>query len=127
MSEEESITEIQKPKFSKLAIVAVMCCLLGVILYYVGADFKWSTLPWVYGPKQKASTISKILRCSAGVLWAVSVLLSCKSQEVIKRSKGELRGKRLALGAAVASIGFLACVSIGPILIEYIVLYFKPP
>jgi hypothetical protein len=62
------------------------------------------------------------------MLWAASVLLSGISQEVIKRSKGKISGKRLALGTMVASIGLLACVSIGPILIEYIQFYFfKPP
>ena len=127
MSEEESIIEIQKPKFSKLAIVAVMCCLLGAILYYVGTDYNWSNFPWDYGPKQKASTISKITMLSGAVLWFVSFLLSGISQKVIKRSKGKISGKWLALGTGVVSFGLLACVSIGPILIEYIQLYFKPP
>jgi hypothetical protein len=130
MSEEENIIEMQKRKFSKLAIVAVMCCLLGVILYYVGIDFKRSDLPWIYPvtPRQEASTISKITRITGAMLWAVSVLLSGISQEVIKRSKGKLSGRWLALGITVVSMGLLACVSIGPILIEYIQFYFfKPP
>ena len=130
MREEECITERQKQKFSKLAIVAVMCCLLGMILYYVGADFERSDLPWVYPvtPRQEASTISKITRFSGSMLWAVSVLLSGISQEVIKRSKGKISGKWLALGTTVVSMGLLVCVSIGPILIEYIQFYFfKPP
>ncbi|MFX0210205.1 MAG: hypothetical protein ACFFDT_29760 [Candidatus Hodarchaeota archaeon] len=138
MGEEENITEIQKPKFSKLAIVAVMCCLLGVILYYVGANFMWTILPWVYGVPShqlytkfsqllKANSISRFIQFSGAMLWALSVVLSCVSQELIKRSKGKLRGKWLALGAAVVSIGLLAWFSIGYILIENIIYYFKQP
>lgn len=120
MSEQESITEIQKPKFSKLAIVAMICSLLSVILFYVGEIYWMSILPWVYGvsPRQlykvrshlrTAYDIRGFLTMGATILlWGISVSSCCLSQEVIKRSKGKLRGKWLALGAVVVSTGQLA-------------------
>jgi len=118
MSEEEKIIEIQKPKFSKLTIVAVMCCLLGVILFYVGTNFKWSILPWVYGVSArqlyteyslyiKASTVSRTITFSAGMVWFVGGVLSIISQAVIKRSNGKLRGKWLAWGTWFVSFGLM--------------------
>ena len=120
MSEQESIIEIQKPKFSKLAILAMIFALLSVILYYVGANFGMSILPWVYGVSSSqfyrvrshlrtANDIHGHLTMGAPILlWGISVASCCLSQEVIKRSKGKLRGKWLALGAAVVSTGQLA-------------------
>ena len=131
MSEEDSIIEIQKPKFSKLAIVAVICSLLSVISPYVGRSFVFSILPWAYGmtveqfwynPSTRpiaghAIAISKffapILLCMASVLsWVTSLF-------VIKRSKGKLRGIWLALGCVVVSIVKTVLPIIDKILLQY--------
>ena len=119
MSEEKNIIEKQKRIFSKLAILAMICSLLSVILYYVGANYWMSILPWVYGvsPRQLykvrshlsfAYDIRGFLTIGAPILlWGISVASCCFSQEVIERSKGKLRGKWLALGAVVISAGQL--------------------
>ena len=100
MSEEKNIIEIQKPKFSKLAILAMIFALLSVILYYVGAIYWMSILPWLYGisPRQLYKVRSHLRTAydirghlTMGVpilLWGISVAsccLSCTSSAKVRQ------------------------------------------
>lgn len=108
MSEEESIIEITKPKFSKLAIVAFICGLFSVLTHYLAITFLVSYLWFVEGQLVEpwCELVLVVLGLSVLVpllLYIASVVLWRSSLTVIKRSRGKLRGNRLAFAGVVVS------------------------
>jgi len=107
MSEEQINAESPKPKTSRLAILSFICGVLSV-LFPNGVGILFMHLPsWAGGDLEKTSVFTSILVASLLLFCIASIILSIAALIVIKRSKGKLKGKVLAILGPAASIGYI--------------------